>query len=91
MVNILSGAGPGVSELTNQSRLGVEEKCLKETITKTECFRQCSSMRKLKCFLSIKAFIKPASTLVVPENEHNMSPLMLMHKTLNTAKTKTNK
>lgn len=64
---MVSGAGPGVSELTNQSRLGVEEKGLKETRTKTECFRQCSSTRKLKCFLSIKECIKPASTLVVPE------------------------
>ena len=32
---MVSGAGSGVCELTNQSRLGIRDRCLKETGAKT--------------------------------------------------------
>lgn len=57
----VSRAGSGVCELTNQSRLGITEEGLKETVAKTECFRQSCCMRRrsktLGCINKLADFV----------------------------------
>ena len=66
---VVSGLESGMCELTNQSRLSVQEGGLKETGAKTEVEYRAEaldSIRKPMCFLSTKAY-KPV--LVVTQNE----------------------